>query len=428
MDRRLGDERISAKYYPGPDDTHPHHEQSRHNPQDEQEPRDSLGFDCVPGMVDDQGSETSTDDYEHHGGELWDSFWQSRMKDSISKYPALLSSPAPIPKVGSGQDLSRDRKSQLHMPHDQRSQPSAPLFGTTAERKRSTTPKPKPRASYSIFPPAGPLHPRSSLSRSRNGSVSTSPHSSKSSLDTPRPKRCEDSPSRHTTTSNRTTNVVIPNPSRAVPRTTIRTVTYTPGSSILPFPPLSVKSSKAPYRLKPLPDLPPQARATSRRPSLTNLRKLSFSRIKTNSTPSLARLSQCQAHQAAKLNIEARQQPHPLKEATLFDQTLRPLPPLPYEPLPELPITSVFDFDSDTESIVDNGPARGLARRLIRGIAHPLRKEKTGHQRSTSDGRTTRTEERHDCTDEHDVDAANKPWLTRQSSEMLGRILGRWSA
>ncbi|KAK0655830.1 hypothetical protein B0T16DRAFT_19639 [Cercophora newfieldiana] len=430
---------LEPKHYVAPKYTQPPNKEIHQRPrsQDEQAVgRDSLGSDCVPGMVEDHGSDMSADEYEYQGTELWDSFWQSRVNASasrVSPYPALLSSPATIRKAGQGQgqDLGMCPRTQLHQIHaanDQRNQYPMPLFGTTAERHRSRTLRPRPRASYSIFPPTSPPGPpRSSLSRPRTGSIATS--SSQSSLDTQRPgTNITASPSRDP--------AAMPKSTRTVAQETIRAVTPTPGSPFVTFPSVPTESSRPSSRHKPLPELPPQARTANRRPSLASLRKLSLSKIATNSSSSIARLAHTQAHQAAISSSERAQ--HPLKEISLVDQSLRPLPPLPVE---EREPVSAFDFDSDTESVKGDSQALGFVRRLMHGIAHPLR----NHHRSSSDGRTSATSSRsrfraetvgaeHNPAiefarqDDGEDNSGNKPWLSRQSSEVFGRILGRWSA
>lgn len=331
---------------------------------------------------------------------------------------------------------------QAHTAKDQRSQSLMPLFGATAERQRSKTHKPPPRASYSIFPPPSPPGPpRSSLSRPHTASIATSPHASQSSLETKTPSIWPggaappvDTTIFHPATSKQT---------RAAAKATIRTVTSTHGSPLIPFPSLTTEPLRPPSHLKPLPDLPVQARTASRRPSLAALPKLSLSNIATKSSPSLAGIAQAQVKQAALLSGERDQ--HHLKGHALFDRSLRPLPPLPVEETAATPpVVSVFEFDSDTESVNGDGSTSGFARRLIRGMAHPLRKDKASHQRSVSDGRTSAASSRlpqgrrsraetvgaeqhvgFDIVRGEDggagEDISGNKW-------QFGRILGRWSA
>ena len=425
------------------------------NTQDDQEPgRDSLGSDCVPGMVEDHGSEISADECDYRGIELWGSFWESRMNNMISRtspYPALQGSPATARKARPGQDFRTDGGIQLHMLHqahttkDQRSQSLMPLFGATAERQRSKARNPPPRASYSIFPPPSPPGPRtSSFSRPRTGSIATSPHAFQSPLDTKTPSIWprDAAPPVDTTIFYPATS----KQTRATPKATIRTVTSTHGSPLIPFPSLSTEPLRPPSRLKPLPDLPVQARTASRRPSLAALRKLSLSKLATNSSPSLASIAQTQAKQTALVSGERDQ--HPLRRPALLDRSLRPLPPLPVEETATTPpVVSVFEFDSDTESVRGDGSTGGFARRLIRGITHPLRKDKASHQRSVSDGRASAASSRiprgrgsraetigaeqhvgFDTVRGEDGGGEDISGNRRQGSEMFGRILGRWSA
>src|SRR3954470_13102210 len=79
---------LEPKHYMVPNYAHPpsHELHQRPPPQDEQVVgRDSLGSDCVPGMVEDHGSDISADDDEYQGTELWDSFWQSQVKCKASR-------------------------------------------------------------------------------------------------------------------------------------------------------------------------------------------------------------------------------------------------------------------------------------------------------------------------------------------------------
>ncbi|KAK0633141.1 hypothetical protein B0T14DRAFT_54394 [Immersiella caudata] len=439
----------AAKHHLVPNYTHPPPEAQCPPSQDDQEAsRDSLGSDCVPGMVEDHGSDISADDYEYQGAELWDSFWQSQMNARMSRaspYPALLSSPTTIREVGPEQHLSMEPRSQLHIlqqnhAKDQQSTSSMPLFGTTTERQRSKIPRPR----YSIFPPASPPGPpRSSLSRPRTGSITIS--TSQSSIDTQRSSvSSRGACSVNLTASPPKGPAALPKPTRSIVQATRRAATPTTGSPLIPFPALQSEASRPASRHKPLPDLPAQARPACRRPPLANLRKLSFSKITTNSAPSLARLAQTQAQQAAKR----------------AQSSLRPLPPLPTststntntptrDRAPTPPVVSVFDFDSDTESVNGDAPAHGFARRVIHGLAHPLRKDKSSNhhprsasvaagrmsaisapsQRSRSRAETMGGERGGDAG-QGDVGEGkgDKAWLGRGSSEVFGRILGRWSA
>ncbi|KAK1758625.1 hypothetical protein QBC47DRAFT_399521 [Echria macrotheca] len=491
---------------PGPAPSTPH-------PSQEVE-RDSLGLDCsVPGMIEDHGSDVSVeDDYEYPGTELWDTFWQTRMRNRTlrgPRYPALIDSPATTCKSTQNRDSIMEHNRQVAnrqvASRDQTNRYSgaspSPSPSPSRRRERPRTPKPAPRASYSIFPPSSTTKPPSgipSFSRPRPPNALPLREAPPSCLNTPRPSLCDRDESLDLARS-RTASPELPataRPRRTAPTATIRAVTPTPGSPVIPFPSLPTEPPRPPSRLKPLPSPPSEPQTATKRPSFANLRKLSFSKLATNSSPSLAQLARShalsqprsQSQLKSRLsNDVTRSQQHPLRESSLPPaEPTRPLPPLPPssrqqagQPSPEPPTVSVFEFDdSDAESIADgsNRQPRRLAQRLIRSLAsHNFRwdkdkdKDKGGtRQRSASDGgeqrtpssaptmvvaaeatsaqgRRTRADtvggwaskrkgsvgsgEKEDAVEEdEDGRDGGKPWLTRQSSEVFGRILGRWSA
>ncbi|KAK5662916.1 hypothetical protein OQA88_6328 [Cercophora sp. LCS_1] len=364
--------------------------------------RDSVGSDSpVPVLVEDHGSDVSTeDDYQHPGTELWDTFWQYRMSNQVAggpRYPALLNSPATQSKATQSRCAvmdSENRPQAIRTKEDQQTQsrPVAAAASATPKARRTQSPKLlRPRASLSLFPPLSASDPPPGFPlvlNPRSRAASPLQPSSASSLNTSRPTSDgRTTPGSMTsTTSSQHSQTTMSQAVRPSTRSTIRTVIPTSSSPPTPFSALQEHtSSRPPSHLKPLPKIPPEARATSRRPSLANLRKLSLSRIGTASSPSLAHLansqstSQGQQHRA-RPSVDIPRPRHPLRESNLPPPPQRPLPPLPTPP----PNVSVFDFDSD-----DDTP-RGFARRLVHDMvqkAHVHRKEK--YQRSVTDGRTS---------------------------------------
>lgn len=419
MDSHLGFVELQSVYYYLPkrshlgNHTYPQTSHCHHSRSDQEVGRDSLGSDCsAPGMVEDHGSDVSIeDDYQYPGTQAWESFWTMRMSNRASRgprYPALIDFPATTHKPTQDQEdvimeeqgmLGESRRGDSEQSVSSGSSPSS-----TPKRHRPRTPKPPPRASYTIFPPACPAvlpSAMASLSRPRAGSGMPLQQSSSSSLNTPRASVDRNTPSPTSSMVSRDPTPLphaISQPGKVAP--TIRAVppTPTPGSPVIPFPSFSTEALiRASYQ-KPLPEPPIEARTTSRRPSLANFRKLSLSKLSTNSSPSLAQLaktqSQPQPQPQAQLQVRKLLRPsaevitfrHPLWESTLpppSPSPSRPLPPLPQSlpraqaqtqqpsiSSPDPPNFSFFDFDdSDAESTSD-APPRRLARKLMRGLAN----------------------------------------------------------
>lgn len=344
---------------------------SRRPISDHEDRRGSAGSDCsMPGMVEDHGSDISTeDDYQYHATdtELWDSFWQTRADEAARErvqYPALLDTYRPrhqLPVAMVNQELQ-------HMPRDQAGSQSIqqglswplPQPNSSVKQHEKTT----PRASYSLFPSKTDIPPVQALGFPRRPSVTEQPgdrdsQSSGSSSNTRRPS----------------VDAVLNNPAdpAQVASYMRRPLPATPK----PATPRGTVSGISPLDMKPLPKTPDQEQDSPPRSSMTRRRKGSISKTPTRSSPSLS----VQHQTIIPLDKELR---------SYRSQALRVPSTLPEEP-PSPPQISVFELD-DTP---------GLARRFVRGLVPRSprwdrngSKETAGHQRSASHSPSTPTSTR----------------------------------
>ncbi|KAK0729938.1 hypothetical protein B0H67DRAFT_547994 [Lasiosphaeris hirsuta] len=475
--------------------------------------RDSLGSNSsVPGMVEDHGSDVSLeDDYQYHatGTELWDPFRQARARSEASRrlpYPALIASPAGVQLNALSHTPAMERKIQQttggarNSEEDEPTRSVSPLPASAPRCQRPRTPRAPSRASYSIFPPVDPERRPPALApplRMRDSSLIPLQHASQSLINLQR--------SNVGTKINHTAHIssssavsLTTNPHKTVPHSakssfsTTTTVTNngasTPLSPIRPYP--TYAGRETPSDPKPLPDPPAQWRTTRRRPSLTSLRKLSLSKISTQSSPALASLAQAQAEAAL-----AELPPPPIPESRYqninhfhqsswsslsqppYPQPTRPLPPLPGFVPGHHPQISVFEEDDDTDGSFSDRFKRRFRRgppAASSGAAQRAGKTEGSHLRSVSDGRSiagsnppasssprghrgrAKSDEivgptraggvREAVLKEEEGEGvggaekegggpktkqksrSTRPWISRQSSEMFGRFMGRWNA
>ncbi|KAK3336643.1 hypothetical protein B0T19DRAFT_437384 [Cercophora scortea] len=192
-------------------------------------------------------------------------------------------------------------------------------------------------------------------------------------------------------------------------------------------------------------------------PRFTVVVKLSETKVPTQSSPALRHLAQTQSQDPESTQEKPKLQ-HFISHAVLE----RPLPPLPNLPSelgqPSTPQNvSFFDLDSDDDDAGATGEeSRSFAKRFMRGFVHSHHRSrdsgKGSHQRSASDSKsdatntykTTQTRRaRADTTgavasshggssrsslrrpDTKEDDKDSRPWLSRQGSDVFGRILGR---
>ncbi|KAK3694795.1 hypothetical protein B0T22DRAFT_81965 [Podospora appendiculata] len=442
--------------------------------------RESLGSDCsVPGMVDDHGSDVSTeDDYQYHavGTEVWDSFWHAQPQNGISTRPPH--STLMEPRLRGRWNTRHHQDSVASVAERENKPPTVRLVSNTAEQpdqpswplplsspghQRPRTPKAPPRASYSLFPPTEPQSPdkqrplpprRSSLSRPQIAGSFHRQHASQPSLNSRKqsidatitlvtPSRV---PSAAGQASSMTPALATTHDSPASPST----VRLLPSPIISSWPPSHRKPGLEPHE---------RPQTAGRRPSLASLRKHSFSRVPTQSSPALRHLAQTHSQ-----DPESTQQKPKLQHFISHAVLERPLPPLPnFAPelsqpsTPPPPNVSFFDLDSDDSDTGTTGEeSRSFARRFMRGFvsSHNRSRDtsKGSHQRSASDsksdatntykttqtrraradttgavasshGGSSRSSLRRPETKEDDKDA--RPWLSRQSSDVFGRFLGR---
>lgn len=401
--------------------------------------RGSTGSDCsMPGMIEDQGSEVSTeDDYQTQatGADLWDSFWQARAHEELGggrlQYPALLDTQGsrhepPLLASQDVQEVIRDRSGS------QTSQDSTwPLPLTTSSTKRQT--KATPGASYSLFPSKNdcppiqpPTPPRRKQPSEAESLSSNSPTKNKQvSMDSEPKKVIETAP----------TIRVVRRPLPATPRPQRTTMT---ASSLAE---------------KPLPQTPDQRRRSARHVSGVNQHRRSISKAPTQSLPSLSSTTQ---------QTKPTQNRLPYSPSQTFG--ISSAIPKESERQPRPPNVSVFEF-SDDEDEDDSSNGKGLARRLVRGLTHHRdrsgsAKARIAHQRSVSDNPPIPT---HDTAKDGDSktrreragtvgasglgggrrpstapggsgpnvapsakEGGSRPWLSRRSSELFfGRLFGR---
>ncbi|KAM7209667.1 hypothetical protein V8F20_000070 [Naviculisporaceae sp. PSN 640] len=397
--------------------------------------RGSTGSDCsMPGMVEDQGSEVSTDDdyqTQARGTDLWDSFWQARVQEELGgarlQYPALLDTRASRqePLLLANQEVQeaiRERSGS------QTSQDATwPLPLTTSPTKRQT--KTTPRTSYSLFPPKNdspPVQPQTPPRRKPSEAESSSSSSPTKTRNVSRelePKKVmEMAP----------TIRVVRRPLPATPR------------------PQRTTMSASALAMKPLPKTPDQRRKSVRRVSGVNQHRRSISKAPTQSLPSLSS------------TMQTTQNKLPYSRSQTFNASSAL--PRQSERQPQAPHVSVFEF-SDDEDGEDASSEKGFARRLVRGLTHHRdrngsAKARIAHQRSVSDTpsnpsidlTTTGDKVRRDRAGtigtagpggekrpstapggsfgsdgtQKVKESRSRPWLSRQSSELFfGRLLGR---
>lgn len=410
--------------------------------------RGSTGSDCsMPGMIEDQGSDISTEDeYQSHatGTDLWDSFWQARVHEELSggrlHYPALLdtrTSHHEQPLIA-GQEVQQTVRARAGSQTSQESTWPLPL--TISPTKRQT--KETPRASYSLFPtkngspPVQPTTPPRRTSLPKNSSEMGS-HPSDTPTKTTKTNNVEAGPKTHTE----------PPPA---PRVILRPLPATPR------PQRTTMSTASALTMKPLPRIPDQRRRSARRTSGANQHRRSISKTPTQSLPTLS----------STMQRRTALPQHKLQHSQSQTFQVSPVLPIEAERQPQPPQVSVFEF-SDDEDDDDSSNRGGLARRLVRGLTQhrdrngTAKARLTSHQRSVSHnpsaptsnisktGSTWALQERTGTPGPVGIAGGNRtssvsevassdgprqraktgrsrPWLSRQSSELFfGRILGR---
>ncbi|KAM7191025.1 hypothetical protein V8F33_009142 [Rhypophila sp. PSN 637] len=343
--------------------------------------RGSTGSDdSMPGMIEDQGSDVSTeDDYQSQGigGDLWDSFWQARVHEELGgarQYPALLET-TQVPLTS--QEGQRDRAGSQLSQRD--STWPLPLTTSSPNKRQTSSKAPPPRASYSLFPSKHDGPPTTPPRRSSLPKESTENETDSQPPASPtKPKKV----SRAAKTIRLVDAAPTPRPAPrrplpATPRPQGRARTTT---TIL---------TASTLHTKPLPKTPDEKRASVRRVSgaTQSQHKRSISKTPTQSLPLLSSST-----------IQRKTITPPYKHQYSQSQTFHVNRPVPAAP-PHQNV-SVFEFSDDEDD--EHVPNRGLARRLVRGLtqhrdrngmtkAQQVQARLLNHQRSVSDGLSTAT-------------------------------------
>ncbi|KAM7222825.1 hypothetical protein V8F06_001723 [Rhypophila decipiens] len=348
--------------------------------------RGSTGSDdSMPGMIEDQGSDVSTeDDYQSQaipvgGTDLWDSFWQARVHEELGggrQYPALLET-TQVPLTS--QEGQRDRAGSQLSQRD--STWPLPLTTSSPNKRQTSSKAPPPRASYSLFPskhdgpPTTPPRrsslPKESIENETDSQPPTSPTKPKKVSMAAKTIRLVDAAPTPRPAPRR------PLPATPRPQGRARTTTILTASTL---------------HTKPLPKTPDEKRASVRRVSgatQSQQHKRSISKTPTQSLPLLSSST-----------IQRKTATPPYKHQYSQSQTFHVNRPVPAAAAPPQNV-SVFEFsdDEDDEHVPNN---RGLARRLVRGLtqhrdrngmtkAQAQVQARLNHQRSVSDGLSTTT-------------------------------------
>jgi hypothetical protein len=489
MDRssRLADLKLVAKYYPVSNYSYPRSETPLPKHDEPSTDRTSVGSNCsVPSMVDDQGSDASADDdYQYHaqGAELWNTFWHAKGHSEMP-YDGVRHSAAPA--AASSGTRSRSN-SQMDLGVQDRGTQSArqsrapsvteawPLVPSCEAPRPETARAACSKGSYSLFPRAPLVQSRpsrtSSLAQSDTAaSAFALHHASASAVNLSSLGRDRRPSALNLSAPTRQYNPDLPTPPPLSP--------FNPFGSSFPEEP----SSRAHSPSSPLPHM-------TQRPSLSNLRHLTTSRMPSQHATQLPHTRLVRAKSSPRLHRD---------QAGFFTAyTSPPLPPLPSPPLPSwarMPSTdtlptpppsatltpvsrapsppriSVFELDSDDEQEDDD--TQSFARRFVRGFGGHKKDNSNGtnaltadaasaghgaskvslHKRSASDERRPVTSgtaslgrgamrraraetlataveklwDRQDEGDRKDKDA-DKVKVKRQGSDVFGRMLGRRS-
>jgi hypothetical protein len=475
---RLADLKLVAKYYPVSNFSYPARQDTaaaaavQYQQWQDGTERGSFGSDCsLPGMVDDRGSDISTeDDYQYHvsGAELWDSFWQANSpeenetedvlkeqreserqgeEDEQQRYPALIPSPATrkhqnrnIGIYGTEQEDSDDEscygsdgddKADDNSPAKSQTsvaapawplKPSSPLKSTPSTPTKVTT---KP-AVYSLFPqtrkpapaPSRPVLPprKSSLPPTPTQPRATAPQ--------------------------RASNLSLP----SIPAHQHPAASSTTDLILADY--LALQQQQQQHHAESRP--PPPVLAPTGIPD-------GYLPIAGSGSPTRAHFANPQPFARARATTLASPQPspspsRPASPAPVPVPYYRPVSPFtrgadehppPAPPPPPQPV-SAFDDDSDSERSGREGES-SFARRLVRGLggrsASETRRSGKGADVARSQlararaGTVTATAAAAASGGPVSPDAGEgkrgrgkeRPKMARKESDVLGRMLGRWN-
>jgi len=445
---KLADLKLVAKYYPVSNYSYPRSDRLQYPQRPHGTGRSSVGSDCsVPGMIHDCESDVSAEeDYQYHisGAELWDSFWQanSHAGDGAAvgkraNYPALIPSPAPRRHKQHPSNAQERSWAGDASPPGKTEDEDETAWPLPESPVRPRTPKP---ASYSLFPapqktPARPVLPprTSSLSpsrsppahrpqRSSNLSLPSLPHHRPGPLDLPQPYSAPARSAPSTPPLGSAFPVLTPPRAREALLDTSRPTT----AHALHAKTVALAQETVAVR----PTTPARGRAASSATLTTAAMRWGADPAAASTQPprpfTHSNLSGSFFASATGTALFARSAAPGPDRAPSPPLSPRSRPARPRSPSP--PRVSVFEDSSDSDR--DGGGFFALRRR--RGSRRPTKGSSAASDAAAREalagetdlGRAARGDS---VSDEPKDREARPPRLRRQQSDVLLRMLGRWS-